>query len=316
MKTLNSFPNPGNSPPLIRSNEVFRIYSSAREKLVSVIPLHSHGECEQPFYLDTMFRGEVGKNYRYRQKNLPLLGMEYVREGSLIVRQEERYFLLEPGDIFLIQPQMDSELMTGPDGFCVKDSVSIRGKLLNSFLAATGLEHAACLSDFDWRMLEQLLERIQEFALKNKSDDTMTNSLLAYELLECLAFSHQKADPVPKLARLKEFMQKNLSQPLTLHDLAKQYGSSESTLLQTFRAVYGKTPHAQLIELRMEQAAKLLLASPWLSIKEVADQSGYSNSMNFSTAFRRSYGMSPRAYRKLKFHSSYQSGQVPAESEL
>ena len=160
------------------------------------------------------------------------------------------------------------------------------------------------LCNFDWRMLEQLLNRIQDLGLKNKSGDTMANSLLAYELLECLAFSRQKTEPAPKLANLMEFMRKNLAKPLTLHDLAKEYGSSESTLLQTFHAVYGKTPHAQLIELRMEQAAKLLLASPWLSIKEVADQTGYSNSMNFSTAFRRCCGMSPREYRKLKFHGS------------
>ena len=61
---------------------------------------------------------------------------------------------------------------------------------------------------------------------------------------------------------------------------------------------------SQLIEMRMEQAAKLLCVLPLLSIKEIADRTGYSNSMNFSTAFRRWYGMSPRQYRKQTFNGT------------
>ena len=220
MKILHAFPTTGNPLPLIRGNEVFRIYSTSREKLISVIPLCSQENCGQPFYLDTLFRGKVVRKYHYRQKNLPLLDMEYVREGSLIVRQENRSFLIEPGEIFLLQPKMDSEIMTGPEGFCVKDSVSIRGELLDAFLAATGLDQAAYLCNFDWRMLEQLLNRIQELGLKNRSDDIIANSLLAYELLECLAFSRKKAEPAPKLANLMSYMRKHLAQPLSLRDLA------------------------------------------------------------------------------------------------
>lgn len=305
MKILDAFQNVGEPPPLVRGDAVSRIYSSAREKQISVIPLVSQDNCSQPFYLHTLFRGKVGKNYRYRQKNLPVLGIEYVREGSLVVRQENRFFLIEPGEVFLIQPKMDSEIMTGPERYCIKDSVSVRGELLDAFLVSSGLDNMACLGDFDWGMLEKLMDRIQELGLKDGSDDSIiANSLLAYELLECLAFSRRKVEASSKLANLMGFMRQNMAQPLSLQNLAKQYGCSTSTLLQVFRSVYGKTPHTKLIELRMEQAAKLLCVLPLLSIKEIADRTGYSNSMNFSTAFRRWYGMSPRQYRKQTFNGS------------
>ena len=48
-------------------------------------------------------------------------------------------------------------------------------------------------------------------------------------------------------------------------------------------------------------AAKLLLANTRMSVQEISDYLGYTNSNYFSTVFKRSVGMSPREYRN---HSS------------
>ena len=46
----------------------------------------------------------------------------------------------------------------------------------------------------------------------------------------------------------------------------------------------------------MDQAAKLLDAHTF-SVKEVAARVGYENPLNFSTEFRKWFGISPRSYR-------------------
>ena len=46
--------------------------------------------------------------------------------------------------------------------------------------------------------------------------------------------------------------------------------------------------------------AMMLLASPGLSIKTVAERLGYSNVANFSRAFQRWTGMSPGEHRTMR----------------
>ena len=52
-----------------------------------------------------------------------------------------------------------------------------------------------------------------------------------------------------------------------------------------------------IIKCRLEYARKLLDATT-LSISEVAEQSGFKHSRNFSTVFKNAMGMSPSDYRK------------------
>ena len=140
--------------------------------------------------------------------------------------------------------------------------------------------------------------------MKTGPDDQLANSILTYEILEVVAFSQKQSTAVPKLANLLDFMRSNLEKSLTLKDLTAYSGYSETSLLLAFREVYGKTPHQKLIEMRMEHAAKLLFSRKELSVKEIAGLTGYSNPMNFSTAFRQYYGSSPRQYRNAKIRKS------------
>ena len=49
----------------------------------------------------------------------------------------------------------------------------------------------------------------------------------------------------------------------------------------------------------MEQALALL-AQPDLNVSQVAWQLGYEHACNFVTAFKRQYGLTPNAFRKLE----------------
>jgi AraC-like DNA-binding protein len=60
--------------------------------------------------------------------------------------------------------------------------------------------------------------------------------------------------------------------------------------------VVGEPPMAFLTGWRMALAADLLLEGE-LTVTEVSRQVGYGSPFTFSTAFKRTYGVSPRAYR-------------------
>ncbi len=102
------------------------------------------------------------------------------------------------------------------------------------------------------------------------------------------------ADPV--LGRVLRLMQNEPGEPWTVASLASAVGVSRALLARRFHERVGEPPMAFLTSWRMALAADLIVASD-VSVSSVARTVGYSSPFTFSTAFKRTYGASPRAYR-------------------
>lgn len=79
--------------------------------------------------------------------------------------------------------------------------------------------------------------------------------------------------------------------------IAKQMGMSRASLYNKTKGMMDIGISEYIIKCRLEYARKLLDATT-LSISEVAEQSGFKHSRNFSTVFKNAMGMSPSDYRK------------------
>ena len=82
----------------------------------------------------------------------------------------------------------------------------------------------------------------------------------------------------------------------TLESAAVAVNLSAGYLSRLFRETTGITFVDYCSQQRMERAAHLLLCSD-LRTYEISDEIGYDNPKNFTRAFRKYYGMSPRDYR-------------------
>ena len=78
--------------------------------------------------------------------------------------------------------------------------------------------------------------------------------------------------------------------------LASEYCMSVSKLTRCFRQVYGVSLHAYVIASRLQKGAELLLNSE-TSVREVSDIVGYAKPSQFSSAFRKRFGVLPGEYR-------------------
>lgn len=86
---------------------------------------------------------------------------------------------------------------------------------------------------------------------------------------------------------------------LSLDCIARHVGSNSTTIQQQFRQQMGMTIFEYLRFDKLNQAKQALEQSQ-VSIMEAAFLAGYSGSTNFSTAFKRQFGMTPRqAQRRL-----------------
>ncbi|AZO77937.1 MULTISPECIES: AraC family transcriptional regulator [unclassified Bosea (in: a-proteobacteria)] len=100
-----------------------------------------------------------------------------------------------------------------------------------------------------------------------------------------------------QVRKVTSYMQDHLGEAVGLDDLAALVGLSRFHFCTAFRKATGRTPHAQLVELRMDQARRLL-TSPELAVTDIALTVGYETPSSFTAAFRKATGVTPSAFRQ------------------
>lgn len=101
----------------------------------------------------------------------------------------------------------------------------------------------------------------------------------------------------PRLAVVVDYMITHPQETPDITAMCEMAGVSESTLRRLFKRQTGKLPVDFIKEMRMMNAARLLLTRND-SVAEIAYQCGYETSNYFSRCFKTVFGVSPGAYRK------------------
>jgi AraC-like DNA-binding protein len=83
----------------------------------------------------------------------------------------------------------------------------------------------------------------------------------------------------------------------SLEELAREIGSSRTTLAERFQHLVGRSPMQYLTQWRMLLAANLLCRSS-APLARIAEDVGYQTDTAFSRAFRREFGAPPSAWRR------------------
>ncbi|MBX9860331.1 MAG: helix-turn-helix transcriptional regulator, partial [Sphingomonas sp.] len=89
----------------------------------------------------------------------------------------------------------------------------------------------------------------------------------------------------------------NISQRITLEDLAAVAGYSRFHFVRAFKDSTGVPPYAYVLRERVA-AARGLLDHSALPIAEIAQRCGFSTHTHFSTRFREAIGLTPADYRR------------------
>jgi AraC-like DNA-binding protein len=102
--------------------------------------------------------------------------------------------------------------------------------------------------------------------------------------------------PARHLLRAKDLADARYFEPLDVDELARAAGLSRAHFSREFRRAFGETPHAYLVTRRLERAAALLRSTD-RSVADVCLSVGLRSVGSFTTAFTRTFGLSPTAYR-------------------
>lgn len=100
---------------------------------------------------------------------------------------------------------------------------------------------------------------------------------------------------IQALFRVKHILiNEYISIPSTLN-LSKECGLSVRKLQRLFRQVFGKSIYKYAMDIKMNEAKKLL-ASKKFSVSEVGYKVGYSNLSHFTIKFKSTFGLSPKTF--------------------
>jgi transcriptional regulator GlxA family with amidase domain len=104
----------------------------------------------------------------------------------------------------------------------------------------------------------------------------------------------------PKSDRIQSaltYAKKNLSEPLSVEQLAEVARLSPRQFSRAFRAETGQTPAKAVERLRLE-TARLMLEESRHTIDRIASDTGFSDTRRMREAFLRVFGQPPQAFRR------------------
>lgn len=98
------------------------------------------------------------------------------------------------------------------------------------------------------------------------------------------------------LRNLPQLLTRQLQQPPSLPELARQLQMNDCKLKKLFKLYYGTTIYGYIRQQRMEQAFRLLQTGQY-NVSQAAAAVGYSNLSHFAATFKETYGVNPREIR-------------------
>ena len=207
-------------------------------------------------------------------------------EGEVKTQVGDKSFTLTEGQIMLIPPDV---LHSGVSSDYFRDiSLVAAGIDFNGFEVIT--DHRGDIT--------ALLSMICRICTEQEGDfkpvaDSLTSAL-------CQMIKHELGSSgSPTVEKLKKVIYENLSNiDFELSDAITDIGFDKDYFRRCFKRETGKTPTQYLTDMRIVSAKQLLVDNKLFSIEAVAHSCGFSDSLYFSTCFKKHVGLSPMQFRK------------------
>ncbi len=148
-----------------------------------------------------------------------------------------------------------------------------------------------------------LSEAIQQaFIAAHHEDGRLARDQSLDRLMGCLCghlcskAPSARRDSVAQMERARDFLHDQMGRDIGLDELASHSGTDRFRLTRQFKQVFGLSPHAYLVRLRL-RAARALLAGGQAPA-QVAMAVGFSDQSHLGRWFQRAYRLTPAAYQR------------------
>ncbi|ANG62249.1 transcriptional regulator [Marinobacterium aestuarii] len=237
----------------------------------------------------------------------------YCLEGRGRLTLKDRTRTVKPGDLLILPRGLSHSYETRNQNPWSILWVHFEGELAAEFIRQLELDdgsallplgiHSRLVADF-----EALLDARQashSLASFIHCANQLRQLLTHIALLKPMAI--RPASDNMDLEIIHSLMQARLHEQLDIDTLAAAVSLSKFHFIKKYKALTGTTPISHFIHLKIERACHLLDVTS-KGVNEVAWALGYEDAYYFSRIFKKSMGMSPSQYRRIRFGDfSYKS---------
>lgn len=290
--------------------EVYKKVTKAPQDLIRLGMLNMKGVS----VIGTCTYSDVKFGNMYLQDHVLLV----VLEGTYIVRFGSQEYPVKKNEMVLLQKAIliEYEKYGDPESSNLLDYMMffLKDDLIQDYFKLAPIKPAASEAHIPVSV-NPVNERMQYYVASLKpyfqEHEVIEDELMKLKLLELLfnigdinktlLYQFQQLKQ-KEPSSIIEVMEKNFTNPVTLHDLAYLSGKSLSTFKRDFRKIYNEPTFQWLRNRRLEKAKELLTHSGF-SVTDACFASGFENVAHFSATFKKTYGISPSAI-KAENHSS------------
>jgi len=244
----------------------------------------------------------------------------FILDGSGVHITEEEEYPLKRGDVFVIDGELAhgftklKKLHVANLLFCHERFNDLREEfkglpgfnvlfdLEPSLRKSHGFKSKLHLDSDQINEITVLLNLLgKEYNNKLPWNEMATESIFKMIIIKvCRYYCHieaPKTDILFKIEKSLNYMKHNFIKPITLARLAKEADMTIPVYRRIFKEITGRPPINFLLQLRIAEAARLLVEEN-LKAKEAATKSGFNNQSYFVRTFKKEIGTTPKAYAR------------------
>lgn len=245
---------------------------------------------------------------QHRQELKASYVLGFVKSGNGTLKMGSEVYHLEQGDVLLAPPGGEiyyeteksrpwTYMWIGFSGACAERNLSFAG-----FSKENPVHKVRCAEQ-----IGAYIDIILEAYHASAPDRLKRNGMLLLIFAELMKDYDKYAGEIGGIRAdqgavyVKEavrYIDSHYNEKIKIQEVADYVGVNRSYLAGSFQKILGCSPSGYLARVRMEKA-RGLLAGTDIQIRVVAASVGYTDPLAFTKIFKRTFGMSPRAYRKI-----------------
>lgn len=245
------------------------------------------------FYVAWSSTYECNRLYSVRRESLDFYSVIYVLEGQLELEYEGKTCQLKEHEAKLLD-------FRKPHAYrAVSDHLVKWEMLFNGNASEAWYELIASEGKNRFRVTGRL-QRTLEGLMKELDAPIPQDhriSMLIHTMF-CNMLDQNLVTLSPPVEEAVDYMNRHYNSPIQIGEIADHVSLSRYYFTRLFRKETGRTPNEYLADVRVN-AAKEMLTDKILSIAEIAERCGFTNTSHFTRFFREKTGKTPAAFRNF-----------------
>jgi len=239
-------------------------------------------------------------DFEISRTTFPFFAIIYTISGKGIFTLHSKSYPLHTGIISAFSPNVSYKYTADTQNPMEQIFIIFTGTLAKTLLKTSTLANNSVVTVSNPQAVMTILKQILEngFSQNKYAQEICSNYLISILLELANTKNNSNIDKASfcSFQKCKHYLEDNFANINSSSQLAKQCCLDIRYIARLFRKYENKRPYEYLIQLKMNKAANLLIATK-LNINQVARMTGIEDSYHFSRIFKKRFGISPTEYR-------------------